>query len=627
MKPLKRFFLYCFYCTIAYFTKGHPAHGAYKTSLTITHADSGVNHLCNVYTTSYNKNCEEFSVGEANSKFEGYFSSTCDATGISNIVYSKSVLCKTVTENEDGKCTLTNCSWDCELSCASGSWGKTILYTEINNVCPSADEVGPACPENKKYSSTSLDGWCNICPAHGTCSAETFECVDGYGPNRTKNECEVACSGEGVKSCEGSKITACHSGYWNAGGNSCAICEEYEICPEGQNMIGCDTSYTGTGGAGYGQGLYLWAGSISACYFCPENATCDDGINMTCNYGYLRQAHNVKTDMGTEYTGEQQTHQEYKCQKCDENTICSGNDIIACAEGYWLKDERLDTSCTYCGEGVKKCNVNGALSCMANWYLNGYTCVKCPDNATCTDAGFTCNDGYWKSKNKDSCEKDLANATCVDGVGCACHSGYYRSGEVCATCPANHYTCAGDSFTCKVGYYKSGGACPECPDAGAAVCDENGTTTQCKDGYLLKEEHCYGCGENAKCENGQFISCKSSGFFGDENGCYACPANATCNGSSTGVCNAGYYGTVLHDGDTCQLCPELGNAVGYSEMGSNTNICNCYLPVWKYENGQWGQISYTDDIGEFYFYSELGDGADNDAYKNELVPATQCTTE
>ena len=181
MKPLKRFFLYCFYCTIAYFTKGHPAHGAYKTPFTISRADDTGNHYYDVYISD-NTECKGFSI---NGEISDFVANVCNTgIGIRNIVFSKVVLCTGVTKEDDGTCTLTNCSWNCELSCPAESWGKTILETEINDFCPSADEAGPACPENKTYSST--EGWCNECPttwsddgehSAGTCSGgDSFVC-------------------------------------------------------------------------------------------------------------------------------------------------------------------------------------------------------------------------------------------------------------------------------------------------------------------------------------------------------------------------------------------------------------------------------------------------------------------
>ena len=618
MKPLKRFFLYCFYCTIAYFTKGHPAHGAYKTWLTITQADNMGNHFCNVYTSD-NTECTEFSIGEANSKFEGYFSSACGSTGISNIVYSEAVLCETVTKEKDGKCTLTNCSWVCELSCAAEYWGKTILDTEIDDVCPPADVAGPACPENKKYSSTSWDGWCNVCPTGagndehvaGTCrGGDYFECDDYpglgkfYTPNKKENTCDRMCGGDGLyydyldqgrclqcpspmKECVGKYdsetykttvyATECNDGYYLDDGN-CKDCPENSKTCDANGALSCNSSY------------YL---IDRECVKCPDYATCYDNGTYVCDEGFYK------------YNG--------GCEPCPEHHETCTSDGFTCQDGYFSND----TACPVCEsafENAITCTADGATSCRAGYYLSTDQCAACPANSTCTsDTNFTCNNGFYKSNG--ACVTCPTNHKTCNNDGFTCKAGYFRSGDKCEQCQGvGVTTCTADGATsCNEKYFLNNGQCLDCPEN--ATCDSDGFT--CKDGYFKNDAGCRSCPDYADCTSGVFNGCwtyivggtgtyssgySGSDYYGDENGCYRCPDNALCYaGNATGICQPGFYGTISGTGAVCTQCPEIGsgeygNTSAYS--GAKT-VAECFAKVGK-------AYMYEDKYGQFYYASVSG---------------------
>ena len=591
MKPLKRFFLYCFYCSIAYFTKGHPAHGAYKTWTTITQADSIGNHSCNVYTTSDNTECTEFSIGEANSEFEGYFSNACGSTGISHIVYSKAVLCKTVTKEEDGKCTLTDCSWDCELSCAVNYWGKTILYTEIDDVCPSADEAGPACPENEKYSSTSWNGWCNECPttwsddgehSAGTCAGgDYFECEDYpslgefYTPNKKENTCDRMCGGDGL-----------YYDYLDQG--RCLQCPS--PMKECVGKYDSETSKTTVYATECNDGYYLSAGQCAAC---PTNSTCTSDTNFTCNNGFY------KSNGG--------------CQKCPEDYKTCTNDGFTCKDGYF-SDGAACPACETAFENAITCTADGATSCLAGYYLSAGQCAACPANSTCTsNTNFTCNNGFYKSNG--ACLTCPTNHKTCNNEGFTCKDGYYRSGDKCEQCQGvGVATCTADGATsCKENYFLNNGQCSDCPEN--ATCDSDGFT--CKDGYFKNDAGCTPCPKNADCTNGVFNGCwtditgsitgstgtDSSGssgysaYYGDENGCYPCPDNALCYaGYATGRCQTGFYGNISGSGAVCTRCPQIdGTEYGDTNASSGAKTAaECFANVGK-------AYMYKDDYGQFYY--------------------------
>lgn len=581
-------------------------------------------HYCNVYTTSDNTECTEFSIGEANSEFKGYFSSACSATGISNIVYSEAVLCETVEKNEDGKCTLTDCSWDCELSCAANYWGKTILYTEINDVCPSADEAGPACPENETYSSTSLDGWCNICPTgsnddeygFGTCNGgDSFVCDDYpslgkfYTPNKKENTCDRMCGGDGLyydyldqgrclqcpspmKECIGkydsetSKTTVyateCNDGYYLDDGN-CNDCPENSKTCDANGALSCNSSY------------YL---VDRVCVKCPDNATCYDNGVWQCNEGFYQ------TNGG--------------CETCPEHYKTCTNDGFTCQDGYF-SDGTACPACETAFAHAITCTAVAATSCSAGYYLSAGQCAACPANSTCTSAtDFTCNNGFYKSNG--ACVTCPTNHKTCNNEGFTCKDGYYKSGDKCEQCQGvGVATCTADGMvtSCKEKYFLNNGQCLDCPEN--AICDSDGFT--CKDGYFKKDAGCASCPDYADCTNGVFNGCwtdstgfitgstgtdysgssgySDSDYYGDENGCYPCPDNALCYaGYATGRCMSGFYGNVSGAGAACTRCPQIdrykyGDTPAFS--GAKTDA-ECFANVGK-------AYMYEDEYGQFYYAS------------------------
>ena len=128
---------------------------------------------------------------------------------------------------------------------------------------------------------------------------------------------------------------------------------------------------------------------------------------------------------------------------CPEKTpLCSlDNECVACASGYYNESTR---TCT---------------DCLVNYGIDSV--------GACTDvAEPICN----------------ASGTCE---ACPADEPIYEAG-VCK-CPANA-SCENAAWVCNDGYYKSGNSCIPCPGEQTATCNHTGKPLSCKEGYFVENE-------------------------------------------------------------------------------------------------------------------------------------------
>ncbi len=285
------------------------------------------------------------------------------------------------------------------------------------------------------------------------------------------------------------------------------------------------------------------------CYTCPANATCNDGINFTCNNGWYKQ--------------------DTTCIKCDiNNATCTGpNDY----------------------------------SCMPDFYDNGTTCIACPNNATCAGGHefYTCNDGYYKADRNTSC-RSCDGQVCDGDTLVHCGDGYilYQS-RYCMFCGANSYCPAGaPAKRCQTGYYynPNNSGCLACPTGYYCPLGESTTSNMyqyCDTGYYRTGNMCAPCDTDTVCpggkidemvcpdglykhDNGQCLTYApddcglapncNPGCYNSSNTCTKCPIDdATCTSTDKYQCMAGYY----DNGILCELCPTNSNC----PMGSSEITC------------------------------------------------------
>lgn len=479
MRPIKRFFLYCFYCTLAYFTRENNVYA----EVTICQIDP--TEKCNGYEYESNE-IAYYSCHGAPKNWvltgiyavaieEGQMVYKANPLDPQDYVCQKSYcpqkpisgqkICYT-TVSDDCKVT---CSHGMIFSCPSGYWGRdrVSMYDDGVYFTDAAKDIDG----NKITMEDYRGAWCNSCPDGAECSGGTgFICKNGLIPNYNANTCECD-----VQSC--------------LYGTGCVWRPYNSVCNSG-----------GDGGYVCNNGYYR---SDKNCVKCPENSICEtDGTGYTCISDYYNDGSS--------------------CIECPANSDCNATGFI-CKNGYYpdiIANSDYDTGyyCFACPEGTAKCNSPyEATKCKDNYYLNDDQCYQCPENSNCTSDGFNCKAGYYESGSVCvSCGDGVATCN-SSGAPLTCKSDYYlyNTGE-CRRCPdgaecSSGVNCTGDS------YYESGSnKCYRCPADGAESC--GGTGFVCATGYYYSNSYSdpYSGATCTRCP-GYLSDFTGSGFTGNEN--------------------------------------------------------------------------------------------------------------
>ena len=186
-----------------------------------------------------------------------------------------------------------------------------------------------------------------------------------------------------------------------------------------------------------------------------------------------------------------------------------------------------------------------------------------------------------------------ASGTCE---ACPADEPIYEAG-VCK-CPANA-SCENAAWVCNDGYYKSGNSCIPCPGEQTATCDHTGKPLSCKEGYFVEneQEQCKPCptppstekicrGEPTKdiynCATQVLEDCPSTEpICGTDNKTCKCPANADCT-VSPWVCNAGYFKAESTTGDdfVCYPCTIKDSHAATCDDNGDPKTCESgYAPA------------------------------------------------
>ena len=539
----------------------------------------------------------------------------------------------------------TNCHTPGITSCRGGYYDSGVYVDESN---PDCVPVGVA------YYSNSGDTQRHACPYNGTTKDDKTEAVSScfltgleFPPADWTG---VVVHGKGTRTCYYNQDTdaytydcdqvdmlMCDGGYYfdrtlsetACGGiKSCAVCSEVgynyyspaplkpdELVADAQSrervMCPVDSTTDGTHGTD-GKTSY----DVSQCF--KENITCVVNNGLGVNKCYV-------ADDGT-YTE--------KCSECVATT---------CSAGYYLASDGNCTQCpagSYCDPTIDDGNpqqcptdypmsdagavnsdycyadcavVENAVSvagknyqgttlvdtceitaCQAGFYLNGDSCVECPE-------GYICN-----PSNPDGDKVSCADVT--GGTHTMSDAGQSDAGYCYADCPAaeNSINVTGREYwgdnvadtcqitACQAGFYLNNGACEKCPEG--YICDPgnpNGDKVSCADAtenkYTKSDEgisdvkYCY-----ADCKpvgnavsvvgrdyyDATLSTCKITacvdGFYQEGGACVVCQAGSVCNpdipgGSATCESLTGGSHT-MSDAETSDVamcytdCPVVENA-------------------------------------------------------------------
>ncbi len=359
------------------------------------------------------------------------------------------------------KCETNHCEYN-TTECTDG-------YIETGETCQSGDVVYKKCiPQT--------------CPSN-----YRVDCSEGF--HATSNTCQngeytlVECE---INSCEGYDFLQCSEGYTINDSCMSGYTTKYKCdivqCP--YNTTECSEGFHASGNTcKSGENIFTE---------CVPN-TCE-GYQYYCQDGY------------TEVPGDTCNSGGNILKKCEPNS-CDGYDFTQCPSGYSTSD-----TCNTAGIIKRKCTANScygyditdASQCSGGWTVDSscqsgetmkYKCkkIQCGSNATWTEEGCACNDGYENWVAGTGCSLKILN--CGDnayqsGTQCICNPGYQNPviGVGCSLIPLECGTNAHQENTncvCNTGYtfWTQGVGCYEKRDCGVKSYYD-GTKCVCEPGYM-----------------------------------------------------------------------------------------------------------------------------------------------
>lgn len=461
----------------------------------------------------------------------------------------------------DAKCSI--CYGTSSAECTQCSTGYFLFNTECISTCPDG-YYSYSIPKNTCFRCVF---YCKTCTGYNTC----ISCISGYFfENKGCTRCQTGC-----QTCKSTSIClTCKRNYYLNNG----ICST--SCPVGYFKNPIST---------------ICEKCSNTCKSCVSDLSCSSCICDACNDGYFLVADKcIKCDS--------------KCSKCDgpDSTQClvclspyylyQSTCSLDCPSGFWKSDS--DLTCKNCHFSCKSCESgnldNQCTDCIDGFvFLSGMckacsiTCLKCLSSpAFCTECNsdlilvsnncVSCEEGYWKSKELESCEPCHASCkTCSGGNQnnqcTSCITSFYIKNNYCEQCSSNCLECKNTAEQCVVchdkyyldlRYLNCVASCPDetwksSIDLKCVVCD-----VSCKTCSGSSDNNCLSCPEKKYLTEGKCVAVCLDGFFSDNNlkKCTVCHSSCkTCLGSS------------LSD---CSLC--FSNTY-FLKINEELNIGSCYI--------------------------------------------------
>jgi len=254
-------------------------------------------------------------------------------------------------------------------------------------------------------------------------------------------------------------------------------------------------------------------------------------------------------------------------EACGDNKECVSKDLINKISKLTNNINNHDDTCIRLG--LQTCKNEIKEKCIKNYY-NGLCkfkkeYYKCDDKlfGECTDCDTT------KCKSNEHLEGcgGLNKGECVKNK-CVC-----PNGTPITNCSKNgEHKC----IKCNKGFILKNNKCVNCPDN--AICNSGfGQISKCKNNYLLKnnngEKSCHNCPKYSKCNGYQnIIGCNDNGKYNEETEkCEKCPDNYKCNNGEiiSGECSSNAY--YNKNKDICEKCPKNGICDGSNNLKCNLN--------------------------------------------------------
>lgn len=440
----------------------------------------------------------------------------------------------------DATCsTCTNSATNC-LSCNSSA-NRALSPVGLTGTCPC------------KPGYTDTAGTCNL-TLSGSCAAGTWSnagtctpCPAGCATCTSASVCLIC---KANATLDGSTLCPCNAGFFLDSSNNCTKCDlSCSTCSALTTCVTCRPN------AVLGTGTCRCAAGFT---FNTATGNCDPPVTTgPCTFDSFMSSTGscVKCDLTCLTCNELGPN---RCLTCRENAVLKNTNGVTecvCKSGFYY--DIINRLCKACDATCLECSGPAATEC-SSCRAPGYAltagscgCAAGYGGATCTPQGTAagCATNQWD--NSGTCTNcDVSCATCADATSCAvCKSGYVQAttGTLC-TCPGfiSSGTCSPCHVTCKTCTGASSTQCASCPVGSALTSGSCG----CSTGYYRDPTDNL-CKPTPNCGDGTFFSaamkceachplCATCSGSTSSN-CLSCSTNAGLSGTSTCLCNTGYY--------------------------------------------------------------------------------------
>ncbi|XP_052685705.1 uncharacterized protein LOC128165327 [Crassostrea angulata] len=404
----------------------------------------------------------------------GFYSANCSLQCQSNCARNECVQetghCKSCNDGKYGDFCDLECFGSCSGSCdrrngICGICGKHRFDTYCNQTCPNnceediCDRVTGEC---KICLKNTFGTYCNqTCPKNceeGLCDRVTGKC-DNCLNNTFGTYCDQTCP-VNCETCDrnGEKCTKCKKGYM---GDVCSkTCPDHcgdcnqdgyicKTCENGWFGIKCETNCGRCGGNG---SCDITTGDCHLCYVGYFGNSCKKKCNEFCDSSkpcnkITGKCHDCKPGQYGEYCTK-------FCSRTCRNLKCFSNQtcVDGCADGFF--GSYCDSPCSAAVPSCNQCElVNNVLVCQRcadPFYLEGSTCIECPDYCSSCSSGLKCLECKTKRFYGDSCNitcnKHCLNMTCDITGQCQHGCDDSKYGSRCdKDCPSGCRTCHNSS--------------------------------------------------------------------------------------------------------------------------------------------------------------------------------------
>lgn len=483
-------------------------------------------------------------------------------------------------------------------------------YTDMSGLCVACardtfkSDIGnfacETCPAHTHSAEGSIsDTACLCAPGYHLTPYGCTECADATWKSHTGNDncqsCDAAATS--VPGATSHEQCLCNAGYSGLPGAAC------EACAAGKYREASDVRYLCTDCPVDSYHEQLASTVASDCRPCATNTTtlgvagAASARQCICRSGYARADEWAEAGGWACRACSVGTHQpaanQSSCQECvagkyTDQVAASADVCASCRAGTYAPSEGL-SECVECGVDTWVAGTGSG------------SCNDCPSHSSLNRTGSSnvsdcvCGAGFRVEATPHRCETCAAGAYCPGrGVQLPCNRSWSGVGAVaCTACAANSMPLALQGMTSEL-------QC-QCLPGTEGTHDRN--CSLCRAGKIQAYEPVVKDVDGAQVHTATAVWCQDclAGSYQPASGstaCLPCPAHSSAHAGSDAVgdcyCDAGFYGLIASDTDTCRECPG-----GHFCVGGQPEPALCRL----HASSDAGRASEEDCLCEAGYYS------------------------